>query len=85
MEQAIDATQVHEGTVLGDILHHALNHLAFLQVRQRLLFSFLPLFFQEQASRQHNIAAATIELDDFHREPLANELVKVTNRTEVDL
>src|SRR5882724_103966 len=85
VEQAIDAAQVYEGTILGDILDHSLDHLAFLKVRQRLLLGFFPLFFQEQSSRQHNIAAATIEFDDFHREPLADQLVKVAHWTQVDL
>src|SRR5262245_22259575 len=85
VEQTIDAAQVYEGSVLGDILDHSLDHLAFLEVRQRLLFGFFPLFFQEQPSRQHDVPAATIKFDDFHREALADQLVEVPNRPQIDL
>ena len=85
MQQAIDATQVDKGAILGNIFDHALDHLTFLEVRQGFLFGFLALFFQEQPSRQHNVAAATIEFDDFHREALADKLIKVTDGAQINL
>ena len=34
VEQSVNTTEVNEGTVIGEILDHALNRLAFLQVLQ---------------------------------------------------
>ena len=36
MQQTIDAAQIDEGAVLGDVLDHTLEHLAFLQVFDQL-------------------------------------------------
>ena len=34
MQQAVDAAQIHEGAVIGDVLDHAFDHLLFLQARR---------------------------------------------------
>src|SRR6266568_3071282 len=85
MEQAVDAAQVDEGAVVGEVLHHALQDGALLQVLERLLLQLLALLLEEHAAREDDVAALLVELDDLELELLADELVEVPHRADVDL
>src|SRR6266702_523351 len=85
VEQAVDAAQVDEGAVVGEVLHHALQDGALLQVLERLLLQLLALLLEEHAAREDDVAALLVELDDLELELLADELVEVPHRADVDL
>jgi hypothetical protein len=57
MQQAIDTAEIDEGAVIGDVLDHALKHLAFLEVGHQ----FGPLcgagLFQHGTARHDDVAA----------------------------
>ena len=64
VQQAVDAAQVHERAVIGDVLDDALDHCAFLQAgEQRLALGALRRF-QHCAARYHHVVALAVELDD---------------------
>ena len=85
VEQAVDAAEVDEGAVVGQVLHLALEDRALLQVLQGLLLQLLALLLEEDPARQDDVAALLVELDDLELELLADELVEVPHRADVDL
>ena len=85
VQQAVDAAEIDEGTVVGDVLDHAVDDLALLEGLQRVGAQLLPLLLQERPPREHDVAAALVELDDLELEPLALHLLQVANRPEVHL
>ena len=36
MQQAVNATKIDKGAVIGDVLDHTLKNLTFLQIRDKL-------------------------------------------------
>ena len=85
VEEAVDAAEVDERTVLGEVLDDALDDLAFLEALERRLLQRRALLLEEHAARQHDVAALLVELDDLELEVLAEERVEVADRAEVDL
>src|SRR5690606_2585110 len=60
MQQAVNATQVHERAVVGEIFDHALNHHAFGEVFQQRLALLGVLVFHHGAARHHHIVAFAV-------------------------
>src|SRR6266568_3400705 len=86
MDEALDALlDLDERAVVGERLHHALQDGALLQVLERLLLQLLALLLEEHAAREDDVAALLVELDDLELELLADELVEVPHRADVDL
>src|SRR5690606_30458415 len=85
VEQAVDAAEVDERAVVGDVLHHAAQHLALGQRLERLLLPLGVLLFEEHLARQHDVAALLVHLDDAHPELLPLQRVEVAHRPDVDL
>jgi hypothetical protein len=85
VEQAVDAAEVHERTVLGDVLDGALDDHALLEVLEGLGLQLVALLLEEDAAREHDVAALLVELDDLEVEGLADQLVEVADGAEVDL
>ena len=73
VQQAIDAAEINERAVVGDVLDHALDDRAFLQVRQDRFTVGTHGFFQHGTTRNHHVIALAVELDDleFHGSRLA--------------
>ena len=84
VEQAIDAAEVDERTVIGDVLDNALDDGAFLQVFEQLLALFTHAGLKHGATRQHDVVALAIELDDLEFHGLALEGRGVLDGTQVD-
>ena len=84
MEQAVDAAEIDERAVVGDVLHHALEHLALGEGVERVLLLLGVLFFEERLARQHDVAALLVHLDDAHPQFLAAQRVEV-RAAHVDL
>ena len=55
------------------------------RVSSVLLFISIALLLEEHAAREHDVAALLVELDDLELVGLADKLVQVANRAEVDL
>ena len=84
VQQAIDAAQVDERTVVGEVLDRAVHHGAFLQVvheRAALGGEFL---LDHRAARHHDVIALLVELDDFELERLAFEVGGIAHRAHID-
>ena len=84
VQQAIDAAEVDERAVVGEVLDRALDHRAFLQVvheRRALGGEFL---LHDRAARDHDVIALLVELDDLELERLALEVGGIAHRAHVD-
>src|SRR6188472_1723373 len=84
VQETVDATEIHERAVVGEILDGALEHGAFLQVvheRAALGGEFL---LDDRATGNDNVVALLVELDDLELERLAFEIGGITHRTDID-
>jgi len=70
VQQAVDATQVDEGAVFGDVLDHAVDDGAFLQRLHQLGALFAHAGLDHGAAAQHHVVALAVELDDLELERL---------------
>src|SRR5438477_3394597 len=84
MEQAVDAAEIDERTVIGDVLDHALDYGALLQRLQELLALGAQARFEHGAARHDDVVALAVELDDLEVELLALEWTGVLHRADVD-
>ena len=57
----------------------------FLQILEGRFLETVALLFEEHTTREHDVAALLVELDDLELEGLAEKPVEVSDRTEVDL
>jgi hypothetical protein len=84
MQQAIDATEIYERAVVGEVLDRAAHHGAFLQVIHERRALRGELLLHHRAPRDHDVIALLIELDDFELERLALEIGSVAHRAHID-
>jgi len=80
-----NAAQVHERAVVGDVLDHAFADLALLQLADQLGALLGAGFFQDGATRDDDVAARTVHLEDGEGLLLAHQRADVAHRADVDL
>ncbi len=85
VEQAVDAAQIDERTVVGDVLDRAVDDGADLDLLERLAAPLAPLLLQEDPAGQHDVAATLVELDDLELGAGSDEPVQVLDGPQVDL
>src|SRR6266487_3012890 len=85
VEEPVDAAEVDEGAVIGDVLHHPVDHLALFEVLHQLLALLGPGLFQHGAPRHHDVAAAAIHFEDLERLRHVHQRSDVADRPDIDL
>src|SRR6202165_4900254 len=85
VQEAIDAAEIDECAVIGDVLDHAVDHLALFEVLHQLLALFGAGLFQHGAARHHDVAAAAIHLEDLERLRIVHQRRDVADRADIDL
>jgi len=85
MQQAVDTAEIDEGAVFGDVLDHAVDDLALMEVADHLGALFGAAFFKDGAARHHDVAAATVHLEDLERLLQPHQRAGVTHRADIDL
>ena len=85
VQQAVDAAEIDERAVVGDVLDHAVDDLALFEVLHQLLALLGAGLFQHGAARDHDVAAAAIHLQDLERLRLVHQRRHVADRPDVDL
>ena len=85
VQQAVNAAQVDEGAVFGQILDYPGQDCAFLQMVEQLRAFFGLFLLQKLLARNHNITAFLVELDNGNIERLALQRVKIPHRPQVNL
>ncbi len=84
VQQAIDAAEVDERAVIGEVLDDALDDRAFLQALQQLFALLGELALDDGAAGDHHVVALAVELDDLELEFLAFEVGRIAHRAHVD-
>src|SRR6202046_3908668 len=85
MQQTVDAAEVDERTVIGDVLDDAIDHLTLFEVLHQLLALFGAGLFQNRTARHHDVAAAAIHLEDLERLRIVHQRSNVADRADIDL
>src|SRR3954469_20714663 len=85
VQQTVDATEIDERAEVGDVLDDALSRLIDLELLHQLLALAGPLVLEDHTTRDDDVAAALVQLDDLELELLAEELIDVRHATERDL
>ncbi len=83
VQQAVDAAEVDERAVVGEILDRAAHHGAFLQIVHERAALGGELLLHDRAARYHDVIALLIELDDFEFERLAFKIGGVAHRAHI--
>ncbi len=85
VQQAVDAAQVHERAVVGDVLDHAFADFTLLQLRHQFGALLGAGFFQDGAAGDDDVAARAVHLEDRERLLAAHQRADVAHRTDVHL
>ena len=85
VQQAIDAAEVDERTVIGDVLDDTVDHLTLFEVLHQFLALLGAGLFQNRASRHHDVAATAIHLEDLERLRIVHQRSDVADRADIDL
>src|SRR3954462_3158039 len=85
VQQTVDATEIDERAEVGDVLDDALSRLIDLELLHQLLALAGPLVLEDDTTRDDDVAAALVQLDDLELELLAEQLVDVRNAAKRDL
>src|SRR3974390_1126672 len=64
VQQAVDAAEVDEGAVVGDVLHHAVDYLTLFEVLHQLLTLLGARLLQHGAAGDDDVASSAIHLQD---------------------
>ncbi len=84
VQQAIDATQIDECAVIGEVLDDALDLLAFLQRFQQSFTLGGVLGFQDTATGNDNVVALLVQLDDLEFQLFAFQVRGIAHWTDVN-
>jgi len=85
MQEAIDATQIHECAVVGDVLDDAVEHLALGQRAHQAGTVLGAGLFHDGAARHDDVAAAAVHLEDRELLGGAHQRADIAHGTHVDL
>src|ERR1019366_559513 len=85
VQQTIDAAEIDEGAVVGDVLDPAVEDHAFLQALDQLAGLLGASFLQHGAARDDDVAAGAIHLEDLERLRAAHQRGDVSHRADIDL
>ena len=85
VQQAVDAAQIDEGAVVGDVLDETVDHLALGEAGDDLGALLGARLFQDRAARDDDVAAAAVHLEDLERLRLMHQRADVAHGADVDL
>src|SRR5271166_7049225 len=85
VQQSIDAAQIYECAVVGQVLYRACEDRILAQLVQGFGALLALLFFQQLLARNHDVAALLVELDDADIELGILQAVQVAHRTQFHL
>jgi hypothetical protein len=83
MQQAVDAAQVQEGAIVGQVLDDAHDLHALLQVLEQGVALGAVLLLDHRAAGDDHVVALAVELDDLELLLLALEVGRVAYRSHV--
>src|SRR3989454_560826 len=85
VQEPVDPTEVDERAIVRNVLDGAREHHALGQHLERVLLLLLALLLEDRAAREHDVAAAAVELDDLGPNRLADHGGQILHRAQVHL
>src|SRR4051812_42117029 len=85
MEKPIDAADIDERTVLGEVLHCAVDDVANVDLGERFRLLSVNDLVGDDLAGENYIRTPPAELDDLRIDVLADVAVELTYRTRIDL
>src|SRR6185312_2462487 len=85
VQEAVDAAEIDEGAVIGDVLDDAGEDLALLERGDQFRALLGPALLEDGAARHHDIAARAVHLEDLEGLRRAEQGRDVAHRTDIDL
>ena len=85
VQQAVDAAEVDEGAVVGDVLDETVDHLALLEAGDDVGALLGARLLEHRAARDDDVAAAAVHLEDLEGLRLMHQRADVAHRADVDL
>ncbi len=85
MQQSVDAAQVDENPVFGDVLDDTVDEVSLFQFLQCFRAALFALFLKQDPSGQNNVAAFLVHFYDTHLEFFADQLFQITNGPQIYL
>ena len=85
VQQAIDAAEINERTVIGDVLDDTLANVAFRHVGNDFCALFGAALFEDGAAGNNDVATCAVQLEDLEGLNFAHERAYVANRADVHL
>src|SRR5438105_1364551 len=85
VQEPVDAAEIDEGAVIGDVLHHAVDHLPFCEVGDDLIALLGAGFLEHGAAGDDDIAPATVHFQDLEGLRRLHQRRYVADRADIDL
>src|SRR5690606_8773217 len=85
VQQAVDAAEVNERTVIGDVLDDAVNNLTFFEVLNDFRTLLGTGLFENGTARDDDVAATLVHLEDFEGLRVVHQRRDVADGTDVHL
>src|SRR3546814_1327256 len=85
VQQAVDAAEIDEGAVIGDVLDDALEDLALAQILDQFATLLGAALLEHSTARHDDVAAATVHLEDLEGMRRTHQRRDVPHRADVDL
>ena len=85
VQQAVDTAQINKCAVIGDVLDNAFQHLAFGQIGHQFGTRFGAGFFQHRTTRDNDVVALRVHLQNLERLRRTHQGRDVANRADIDL
>ena len=84
VQETVDATEIDEHAVVGDVLDDTPEDSTLLELGERLLLLLLVFLLEHGLARQHDVVAPSIEADDLELQLLPAQRVEMFDRLDVD-
>jgi hypothetical protein len=85
VQQAVDAAEINERTVIGDVLDHAVDNLALFELLDDFRTLFGARFFENGTTRHDDIAATLVHLQNLEGLRHVHERRDIADRADIDL
>ena len=85
VQQAVDAAEVDESAIVGDVLHRAFEDDALFEHAEGLFLERCALALDHAAARDHHVAARAIEFQDLETTALTDVAIEIARGTDINM
>src|SRR5712671_4548911 len=85
MQQAVDTAEINERAVIGNILDRALEDDALFEHLERLFLERGALALDHTASRDHDVAACAVELENLETAALSDITIEISRGPQINM